>query len=185
MLPARCCSQASDSGTLVRMYSASSAGTAPSQNIHRQPNVGSTKSRGHGSQQISHGISALQNSAENPSPTSGRRFHCERSAHSPLAAHADSKYRAQNEENCVIWRKSAEDLDHRKINDIGHEGNPAAVAVREETKQQCSDRPKRQCSCRCENDGFLGNPELPRQRVVEKNNDEKIECIQGPAEKTG
>ena len=38
----RCCFHASDSGTLVRMYSASSAGMPPTQNIARQPQLGST-----------------------------------------------------------------------------------------------------------------------------------------------
>src|SRR5260370_340216 len=37
VLAARCCFHASDSGTFVRIYSASSAGSAPIQNIGRHP----------------------------------------------------------------------------------------------------------------------------------------------------
>ena len=38
---ARCCFQASDSGTFLRIYSASNAGMAPAQNMARQPHIGS------------------------------------------------------------------------------------------------------------------------------------------------
>ncbi len=59
------------------------------------------QSRGNRRQQISDRIAALQNPAEHSAPAHRRRFHRQRSAHAPLAAHADAEKSAQNQEHCV------------------------------------------------------------------------------------
>ena len=91
---------------------------------------GQDKTSGNGSEQIPDRVATLQNAAEYAAPARRRRFHGERRADTPLSAHADTEKGAKNQEDGVVGRKAASQLNHGKIDDVGHERNAAAIAIR-------------------------------------------------------
>src|SRR6185437_3591805 len=129
------------------------------------------------SQQITDGISALQNSRKNASPLIGSSLHRERSAYAPLAVHADSIDRAQDEEHRVVRRKSAQKFDDGEKNYIRHQRNAAPIAVSQQSENNGADWAHGQCRCNAENNIGFGNTKLPGQCIYKKDNDKEVEGV--------
>src|SRR6202011_3763653 len=122
---------------------------------------------------------------EKPAGLGWKRFHRERRAESPLAAHADSKKRAQDQEDREIRREGSEQLHHRIKDDVGHERNATAELVAEPTKHESANRPHHQC----ERDGESNFRNAPAKIVANRNEHEgkekEIERVEGPTKETG
>src|SRR5437764_2037970 len=74
--------------------------------------------RCHRRQQISDGVSALQDPRKQSAPSLWRMLHRERCSYAPFASHADAVQAAQNKKSLVIGSEAAGDLDYGKINDV-------------------------------------------------------------------
>ncbi len=59
-----------------------------------------------------------------------------------------------------------------------------AEAIGQHAKQQRTNRPKRQRGRGGKDDGFFGDAEFPRQRVVQENNHEEVERVQRPTKES-
>src|ERR1700675_1753565 len=137
------------------------------------------------SEQITDRVTLLKNSREKPAGLGWKRFHRERRAESPLAAHADSKKRAQDQEDREIRREGSEQLHHRIKDDVGHERNATAELVAEPTKDECANRPHHQCERDCESDFRDAPAKIVADRNEHERDEEEIERIEGPAKETG
>ncbi len=87
----------------TRINTVSNAGTMLRKNMGRQPQWGKTVQNATGREQIPDGIALLQNSGKSPAPPRRDRFHRQRSAQSPIAAHADAEEQTQQEESDGNW----------------------------------------------------------------------------------
>jgi len=109
----------------------------------------------------------------------------ERCAEAPFSTHANAEECAHDQEKCVVRREAAEQLDDGKIDDVDHQRNAPAVAVRQQTEQERAERAyRKRCGDR-KDDALFGDAELMSQRIVEKNYDEEIESVESPAKKAG
>src|SRR5438270_6168359 len=70
------------------------------------------------SQQISAGVTALDDATQESTPARRSALHGQGGAHPPLAAHAYSEQCAQNGEGGIVGRKAASDFHHREKNNI-------------------------------------------------------------------
>jgi hypothetical protein len=185
MLPARCCAQASDFRHL-RSDIQRQQGRQCAQPEHPSPSQGGEhESRGQRREQIADRITALQNPAQHAAPSWRRRFDGQRRTDSPFAIDTDAEHRAQNQKYCVVRRESAQQLDHRKIDDVGHKRYSSLKAVRQQSEQQCAYRPQRECRGRRQYNRFFGYVEFVGERVVQKNNHEEVERVQRLTQKAG
>ena len=112
-------------------------------------------------------------------------FHRERRANAPLAAHADSEQESQDEEHGEVRSKATQQFDGGEENDVRHQRPATAVAVGHHAKDQCAYRTHGQRAGDRQHDGALGDVEMLRQYVEQKDYDEEIEGVERPAEKAG
>ncbi len=112
-------------------------------------------------------------------------FHGQRRAYAPFASHADSKESAQGQERPVAGRECGCDFDQRVEDEVDHERQAPAIAVGEQAEKKCADRAKYQR----ESDGksHLGVRfvELLADGREAVDDQEVIEGVECPAEKTG
>ena len=117
----------------------------PTRPKHRSPSpCRQDETRCHRGQQIANAISALHNSRQHSPPLSRSIFHSQRRANSPLAAHADSIDRPQNQKHRVIRRKPAEQLDDGKEHHIRHQRLAPSITVGQQSEDERSYRPHHQ-----------------------------------------
>src|SRR5207237_624316 len=135
-----------------------------------------------GREQIADRISALQDSRENAAPFHRYVFHRQRCTDAPLAAHSDAEQRAQNQELRVRLREAAEQFDDREVDDVRHQRTAAAEAIRERAEDQRADRTERERERRRGDDQLLVYMKCGGEIVVQKDDDEEIECVERPAE---
>ncbi len=109
-------------------------------------------------------------------------LHHQRCADAPLAAHANPKQHSQYEEDGIVRRETAQELNGRKEQHIRHQRTAAAIAVGHHAEQQRANRTHRERSRDRQDDVALGNVEVRGQRVKQEDDDEEVECIEGPAE---
>src|SRR5438045_1588605 len=86
-------------------------------------------------EQKTQSIAFLQEARKKSTPAHRNGLHGERGADTPLTTHADAVEQPQEEKNLVAGRETGQDLDERVVQDIGDEGNAAAVAVGEQAEE--------------------------------------------------
>ena len=136
-------------------------------------------------QQITHRISALQNSGKNSPPLLGSAFQSQRSAHAPFSAHTDSINRPQDQEHGVARREPAQQLDERKEHYIRHQWLASPIAVRKQAEHQRSHGPHHQGGEDRSHNLALAHVELSGQRIHQEHQHKEIEGVQRPAEVAG
>ena len=95
-------------------------------------------------EQVAQRVALLQNAGDQAAKPRRNLLHRQRRAHAPLAAHADSEERAQDQERPVAGRECGGDLDHGIEHEIDHERQAPAIAVGEKPEKKCADGPENQ-----------------------------------------
>ena len=141
------------------------------------------KTRHHRRKQVSDRIAALQNSGKDSPPPRRHRFHRQRSANAPLAAHADAIERAHHQEKRKIRRESARQLHHGKENHVGHQRNAPAVAVGQQAEDERAHRAHRQRHEQRRDDRFFSHVKLCGELVDQEDNHEEVKRVERPSQK--
>ena len=136
-------------------------------------------------QQKSEGVTLLENAGEKAARLGRQCFHQERSAEAPLATHADSEKRAQDQEDGEIRRERGQEFDHGIKNDVDHQRNATSESVAQESEEQRTQRPEHQGEHARERDFRDRHPELLRDRRENERQQKEIERVERPAEETG
>ena len=127
-----------------RMKITSRAGIAPATKSPRQPKMWKDQPVDDRRQQKSEGVALLQNPGEKAARLCRQRFHQERSAEAPLAAHPDSEKRAQDQEDREIRRERGQQFDRRIKDDVDHQRNATPESVAQKSEEQRAQRPEHQ-----------------------------------------
>ena len=82
-------------------------------------------------------------------------------------------------------RERRSQLERRKRDDVYHQGRPKAETISDRSEEKCTDGPHRERQENCfENSGNLG-VEFRGNRADTESQNEKIESIERPPQKTG
>jgi hypothetical protein len=132
------------------------------------------------SQEISGRVSRLQQSRHKASGLRRDRFHGERGAHPPFAAHGDAEQGAQDEQDREVWRETRGKFEDRVQQHVDHQGRAASPSVGRAPEQIGADRPHRQGQQNGESD--LGNigAEFLGDVLEDEHQKEKIKSVQRP-----
>src|SRR5260370_32504842 len=133
-------------------------------------------------EQNTNGIALLQNSGEQTTCRRRQRFHCQGSAESPFAAHANSEECAQNQKDGKIRSKRRKQFNNRIKNDVRHQRDAPAEFVAEQTEDKRTQRAHHQCQRNSECDFRNRSPKIVPDRHQHEREQKKIEGIQRPAE---
>ncbi len=134
------------------------------------------------SQQISRGISSLQNAAEQSAPTARRALNHERSADAPITAHANAIERAQNQKCRVARRKRRHRRNDRKEQHAGNQRAAPSVAIGERAQHQRAQRTRDQRNGDGPDDRGLAHAKARGQHIEKKNQNEKEIGIENPSQ---
>ncbi len=108
----------------------------------RQDKAVKEESKGARGQDGAQRVALLQDAGEGAAALGRQGLKDQRRAHAPLAAHRQTKYRAQHQQHRERGRKAAGQLDHRKAQDIPHQHRAAAIAVGQHAKEHRAHRPE-------------------------------------------
>ncbi len=134
-------------------------------------------------EKISSRIARLQQAGDEAAGLRRNRFHRQRGADAPLAAHGDAVDRAQHQERGQARREAGGELDHRIEQHVDHQGRAPAEAVRGPAEDEGAQRPHRQRQQNGPGDGADIGVEFLRDVLEHEHHQEEIERIERPAEK--
>ena len=132
----------------------------------------------------SRSIALLQNSGEQTARWGWQRFHGERRTQAPFPAHPDSEQGPQQQKRPEIGRERSQQFDDRIENDVDHQRKATAKSIAQPSKDEGTERAHHQSDGNGEGDLGDSSPELMCDRDKDKGQEEEIERIQGPPEKT-
>src|SRR5579859_4820040 len=81
--------------------------------------------------------------------------------------------------------KPAQHFNYSEVNHVGHKRQAASIAVSQQTEKQRSQRTRSQRSGYRSNNRSFNYIKVRGKEVVEKDDDEKVEGVGGPAKKAG
>src|SRR5580658_5291713 len=87
-------------------------------------------------QQVAESVSLLQDAGEKAAQAGRNFLHGERSAYSPLSAHADAEQGAQHQDASETVRETSGHFDHGVENEVDHQGNAAPVTIGHQSKDE-------------------------------------------------
>ncbi len=135
-----------------------------------------------GSDQIAARISRLQDARHEAARLGRNRFHCERGADAPFAAHGDAEERAQDEEHGETAGEAGRESEHRVAQDVGHQRRTPAVAVGGAAEDEGADRAHGERQDEREGDGRDLGVEFGRDVADDEHHQEEVEGVEHPAE---
>ena len=140
---------------------------------------------GDGGEKIAERVAFLQQAGKNAAPFCGHRFERERCAHAPFAAHADAVEQPQNQKDGEIWREAGEHFDGGIKKNVEHERKAAAIAIGEQAEEKCADGTRGQAGGDGQRDISDAEMKFLGDGREDEGEDEEIEGVERPAEKTG
>src|SRR6185312_14698315 len=88
----------------------------------------------HRSQQVARSVALLQKAAEQAAQPGRDLFHRERRAYSPLASHAHTEERAQDQKDGETGRESREHFNDGIEDQVQHKRQAPSVAIRKQAE---------------------------------------------------
>src|SRR5207302_8906952 len=136
-------------------------------------------------QQESQRVALLQQSGNQPPPFCGDGFHVTRSSHATLASHSDDIEQAQDKKDPIVRSESGENFNQRVIQDVDNQRNAPPVAIRQQTEDNRSNPSRGEARSDGQRHRRDGLAKFRRDGRQNKRQDEKIERVECPAEKSG
>ncbi len=130
-------------------------------------------------------IARLQQARDQPARLGRDRFHGERRADAPFAAHGDTEEGAQDQQRREIGREAGSEIEYRVEDDVDHQGRPPPEMIGRPAEDQRTERAHAQGQRDGERDEPVGRVELLLDIAEHEDHQEEIERIQRPAEKAG
>src|SRR6266576_2137834 len=134
-------------------------------------------------QEIAEGVALLQNSREQTARLRRQRFHGERRAQAPFAAHSDPEQGAQQKKGCEIRGERGQQFDDRIKNNVDHQRNASATSIAQPAKDEGTERAHHQGDGDGEGDLLDGSSEIMCDWAKDKGQKKEIERVQRPSEK--
>ena len=143
------------------------------------------QAKGGGREDGAERVALLEDAAEGAASFFGEGFKGEGSADAPLAAHGDAEEGAQGEQDGERGSKGAGELDDGEAEDVEDEDGASAIAVGEEAEEERADgteglRPEDGAE-----DGGGARVEVVCDGFDTKDEQEKVEAVEGPAKEGG
>src|SRR6266513_4482562 len=134
--------------------------------------------------EVAESIALLQNSGEQTARWGWQRFHRERRAQAPFAAHPDPEQGPQQQKRPEIGRERSQQFDDRIKNDVDHQRDAAAKSIAEPSKDECAERAHHQGESDGEGNLRNSSPEIMGDRDKDKGQEKEIERVQRPPQET-
>src|SRR6266513_2077886 len=134
--------------------------------------------------EVAESIALLQNSGEQTARWGWQRFHRERCAQAPFAAHSDPEQGAQQQKRCEIRGERGQQFDDRIKNNVDHQRNASAKSIAQPSKDEGTERAHHQSDGNGEGDLLDGSSEIMCDWAKDKGQKKEIERVQAPSKKT-